>query len=117
MSVNKVLKLRNYKYIFAILLTMGMTNTDKVYAFTADEVVNKMTERERSTYLAGIVDGFTQARWVKDKPDQSGMKCIFNWYYKGGNSTQANIEKWFSRHLTKEANGLLYVLVKRECGT
>ena len=38
------------------------------HAFTANEVLNKMKPEERQAYLAGIVDGLAQARWIKDKP-------------------------------------------------
>lgn len=117
MPAARWLKLSKYQYIFAILLGVTFSNTSSAFAFTADEVVNSMSERERSVYLAGIVDGLAQARWIADRPDQTGMSCIYNWYYQGGDTTQATIRQWFSRHLDKEANGLLYVLVERECGT
>lgn len=110
------LTLSKSSFVFAMILGVTLNNTSPAQAFTANEVVNSMSERERSVYLAGIVDGLAQARWIADRPDQVGMSCIYNWYYQGGDTTQATIRQWFSRHLDKEANGLLYVLIERECG-
>ena len=116
MPAKRWLTLSKSSSIFAILLIMGMAHTNSSFAFTADEVVNKMSERDRSTYLAGMVDGLAQARWIADKPKADGVRCILDWYYQGGDAVQANIKQWFSRHLKTEANGLLYVLIKKECG-
>ena len=75
-----------------------------------------MGAKERGVYLAGLVDGMAQARWVRDKPNQSGVRCLNDWFYKGGDKVQSRIEQWFKRHSEKPSNALLYVLVKKECG-
>lgn len=102
--------------IFAIVLGVIVNATSNAHAFTANEVVNEMNERERSVYLAGLVDGLIQARWIKDQPDQTGINCLANWYYQSGDTVHSVIKQWFSRHLETDAAGLLYVLIKRECG-
>lgn len=91
--------------------------TDEAAALTANDVLNKMNSDQRTSYIAGVVDGFAQSRWVKDKPDQSGMKCINGWFYNGQAEKWTRINAWFNRHLDKPANALLYVLIKKECGT
>ncbi len=88
----------------------------EAYALTADDVLNKMNTDQQAGYFSGFVDGLAQARWIKDKPDQAGMNCIYNWYYKGGKPQQRRIQTWLGKHLNRQANGLLYVLIKRDCG-
>ncbi|MEO1748334.1 MAG: hypothetical protein AAFR27_06910 [Pseudomonadota bacterium] len=95
---------------------MTLKTTSPAFAFTANEVVNEMSEQDRRTYLAGLVDGLAQGRWIKDKPDTAGVQCVYNWYYQGGEAVHTTINQWFSRHLDTEANGLLYILIKQECG-
>lgn len=85
-------------------------------ALTADDVLNKMSSKERVGYIAGMVGGFAHSRFQRDKPDQSGMNCIFDWYYGSGATKWQLIETWFSRHLDKQVEPLLYVLLKKECG-
>lgn len=85
-------------------------------ALTADYVLNEMPAELKATYVAGLVDGFAFARWIADRPDDTGMKCIQDWYYGSGNQKWAQIEQWFARHPDKPADALLYVLIKKECG-
>ena len=89
---------------------------DEAAALTANEVLNKMSVDERAGYFSGVVDGLAQARWIRDKPDQTGMKCIQDWYYTGGEPNHKRIYAWLNKHSGKPANALLYVLIKKECG-
>lgn len=85
-------------------------------ALTADDVLNKMDKKEQFSYLAGVVGGFAYSRFLRDKPDESGMKCIYDWYYADESKAWSRIETWFNRHPEKPVEPLLYVLVKKECG-
>ncbi|MEP5730829.1 MAG: hypothetical protein ABJL67_15835 [Sulfitobacter sp.] len=85
-------------------------------ALTADDVLNKMSDEQRHGYVSGMVDAFAFARWQANKPDKTGMQCIYNWYYSGDADTKRKIYAWFERHLDKHADALLFVLVKKECG-
>lgn len=49
-------------------------------AQTADDVLNQMGDDERFAYLSGTVEGLATARWIADKPDASGMQCIYAWH-------------------------------------
>lgn len=87
-----------------------------VAALTAKDVLNKMNDDERFSYLAGIADGLAQARWMKDKPDDTGMKCIYDWYYKGGKRKFNQVYGLLELHPEKPTNAIMYVLIKKECG-
>ena len=90
--------------------------TGTAQALTANDVLNKMDGKEQASFLAGVVGGFAYSRYLKDRPDKTGMNCIYDWYYGSGDKKWGRIEDWFSRHLDKPAEPLLYVLIKKECG-
>ncbi len=92
------------------------SSPDPATALTAAEVLSKMNADERHTYEAGIVDGLAQARWIKDKPDPTGMKCTYDWFYKNGKKSYSHLEQLMKRHPDKQMSGLIYVLIKKECG-
>ncbi len=55
--------------------------------------MNKMKSEERFPYIAGVVEGLAYARYVRDGKKTEGMKCIYDWFYKGkdGKSSSDNI--------------------------
>ena len=118
MREQKSLTLSKYSQFSAIILSCGvaLSSGGTAQALTADDVLNRMNTDQQYSYLAGMIGGFAHSRFLRDKPDQSGMNCIFDWYYGSGTKKWPIIEQWFSRHLDKQVEPLLYVLIKRECG-
>lgn len=118
MRKQNLLKLSKYSQIIAIITAMiGVNISNQVVAQTAGDVVNKMEPTHQTGYLAGIVEGLAFARWVKDKPDKTGMKCIYDWYYESDTKTRFNrVRAWLERHPDKPPGALMYVLIKKECG-
>ena len=118
MRDNKPLILRIYSQFSAILLGIGFiaSSATGAHALTADDVMNKMTPDERTSYLAGAVEAFGQARWIADKPDASGIQCIQAWLYDDAVSALPRINQFFDLHPEKPASALLYVLIKKDCG-
>ncbi|MBM1567729.1 hypothetical protein [Sulfitobacter mediterraneus] len=112
------LRLRKYSHISAMILAGGMnvSLSGMAQALTADEVLNKMSDDQRHGYISGIVDGYAYARWLSDRPDNTGSQCIYTWYYDGGAKKWRQIHQWFERHLDKPVDALLHVLIKKECG-
>lgn len=90
--------------------------SNSAYALTADDVLNKMNTDQQFSYVAGVIGGLAFSRFLRDKPDESGMNCIFNWYYENEKSQWLKIEAWLSRHLEKPVEPLIYVLIKKDCG-
>lgn len=119
MSVNGVLKLSKYKEIFAIIscVMIGIFHSQPAHAINGGDVIHKMSPEARVSYITGLVEAFGYARFRKDKPSQDGMKCIIDWYYKGGDATKLQIKTWFDKHADKPASVLLFTLIKRKCGT
>lgn len=80
-------------------------------------VVMDMPHEQRLGYISGVIEGLAYSRFLRDRPNEDGMKCIFDWYYEGGDLKAWNkIAAWFDRHPDKPVGALLYVLVRKECG-
>lgn len=100
--------------ILAIVISFVAVNPAQ--AITGGEVLSKMNVKEQSAYLAGVVSVMAQAKWLVEKPSTKGTDCINSWYFNGGDKTQKKINALFKRHADKSAAGLLYILIKKECG-
>ena len=85
-------------------------------ALTADYVLNEMTPEQQHGYISGVVDGIAYARWLSDRPDETGMQCIYRWFYESGAEKWELVDSWFERHPEQPVDALLYVLIERECG-
>lgn len=118
MCVKKSLKLSKYQQLSIIILgvMLGCVDSRQVEAQTAGDVIGKMNPDQRWNYIAGVVEGLAFARWTKDKPDKTGMKCIYDWYYQGDKRNFNRTMTWLERHPDKPVGGLLYVLIKKDCG-
>lgn len=94
----------------------GMLFASTAHALTADDVLNKMNDTERNNYIAGVVGGFAYSRFLRDRPDKTGMNCFYDWLYKSEEAPWDSIISWFARHPDKPVEPLLYVLIKKDCG-
>lgn len=98
------------------LLAMSIV-ANTAHAQTAGDVMTKMNADQRIGYIDGVVEGLAYGRWLRDKPDQSGMNCIYRWYFQKPVEPQWNrITAWLARHPDKPVGALIYVLLKQECG-
>ncbi|MBI1290184.1 hypothetical protein GC173_02925 [bacterium] len=88
---------------------------------TARMVVEEMPVRERTSYIAGVVDGLAYARFRKDtltkgEKDESGMKCILEWFRADSLAKLQRIEATFKKYGDEYPPILLTLMVKKECG-
>ena len=112
------IKLSKYKQILVIILGVLITGINPSLSsnLNADAVLNKMNADERFGYISGVVEGLAYSRWLKDRPNDTGMQCIYKWYYNAKLEKWKKITAWFNRHPNKPVGVLLYVLIKKECG-
>ena len=110
--------LTTYKHLSAILLCCSVLASfgGVAQALTADDVLNKMNSDQRFGYISGVIEGLAYARWAKDQPDSTGMNCVYDWYYQGGEERSNQVDTWLHRHLDRPVGALLHVLIKRDCG-
>ncbi len=85
-------------------------------ALTAAEVRKNMSDKERGAYVAGLVEGLAQARWIKDKPDKTGMKCIYDWHFQPTTRKVNRLETLMDKYPNTQMSGIIFVLAKKACG-
>lgn len=111
------LKTKHHLYVIALSLVAALW-AGPVKALTAEDVMKKMTRVERSTFILGMIEGLMTARYHKDRPSTKGMNCIYNWKY--GENSRANTQRiydLFDKLPKKPAGSLLFLLIKKDCGT
>ncbi len=94
-----------------ILFSLDVGATD----FTAGIVMQKMDEKERFNYLAGVVEGLAYARYIKDGKKVDGMKCIYQWFYDKKGTT-GKIEAAFRRFNDYLPGAVVAAMADKECG-
>lgn len=99
-----------------VLASVMFTASNMASALSGGDVLNKMNSEQQYAYIGGVIGGLAYARFLRDKPDETGMTCIYDWYYDADKSVWPQIETWLSRHAEKAVEPLIYVLVKKECG-
>lgn len=84
-------------------------------AQTADDVLTRMTDDERFAYISGVIEGLAAARWAAERPDSSGMTCIYDWYFGENDEVHLTTTEWLARNRDQRVGLLMYVLTQREC--
>ncbi len=119
MQVKKWLKLRIVQKLSIAILVGIVACSGSVQAqnLNAGAVMGNMNSDQRIGYVSGVIEGMAYSRFVRDKPSETGMKCIYDWYYKD------NAKRWkktlfpiFEKHKDKPVSVILYVLTKKSCG-
>ncbi len=79
-------------------------------------VLNKMETKEQTFYVTGIIQGLAYARFLRDRPNEEGYKCMSEWLNKGRKAHWRKILTLFERHREKPPAVLLNVLIRKDCG-
>ena len=109
-------KLSIYQQVSIIILGMTLSTAQHAQAqnLDADFVMNKMTSDQQVSYVEGVIEGLAFSRWQRDKPERTGIQCIYRWADR--KDKWPRIEQWFARHPTRQVGPLLYILIKKDCG-
>lgn len=92
-------------------------HSKRVHAQNAGDVLNEMEPREQASYIAGVIEGLAFSRFLNERPDTTGMQCIYDWYYQSETDRWPSIEQWFGRHPDRPVGAMLHVLIGRDCGS
>ena len=66
--------------------------------------------------LSGLVEGLAYSRFLRDRPDETAMKCATNWFYADTAKRWRQIKTVFEKYQDKPPTVLVYTLMKKECG-
>lgn len=88
---------------------------------TAGVVLERMPSKELLVYISGIIEGLAYARFRKDtiaagENDETGMNCIYDWFYGDDMASFGTIEAAFRRYADHYPSVLLGAMIKQECG-
>ena len=89
--------------------------------FNAGAVINKMSDRERHSYMAGVIEGLAYSRYRHDNKgspaskDAAGMNCIYEWWYRR-EGTQLKVLKAFVAFPTQYPGAIVASFARKECG-
>lgn len=106
-------------YAGAALMVAGLAaGGQQASALTAREVMDNMSAQQRFAYISGVVEGLGFARWLADDRDDTGMRCIYDWYYDEEKESAVFNEQmdWLEKHPDQQVNVLMYALIREYCG-
>ena len=83
---------------------------------TAGVVMEKMDDKERNAYLAGVVEGLAYSRYARDGKKTEGMKCIYDWFYEK-KDTHQKIYVAFRRFQDYLPGAVMAAMAEKECGS
>ena len=83
--------------------------------FNAGVVMTEMSEEERFTFVAGIVEGLAYARYVSDGNQPEGMACIYDWFYEDSGNIDRLYQAFeaFPEHFP---GAVVAAVLNRDCG-
>ena len=106
----------------AFLLSLGITHAANAdTAMTAGVLMERMKPADRYIYVSGMIEGLAYARFLRDSAtngskDERGMKCIYDWFYEGGDTAQDSIEAAFRLYADYSPSVVAWAMIKKECG-
>lgn len=118
MSVVKTLRRQGIQYSASLILLclVGGVSQAQARDLNAGFVLNKMNADERVAYISGVIEGLAYSRFLRDRPDESGMNCVYDWFDENYKKKWLKTKRWLARHPDKPVGVLMYVLIKKECG-
>lgn len=106
---------RRNGYISAILALLPFTGPAAATDLTASVVMEKMEAGQRSSYVAGVVEGLAYARFSRDGKKTEGMKCIYDWFYEKPETLKL-IYAAFGQYPGYTPGAIIGALAKKSCG-
>lgn len=115
--------LRNTAIGTAMLMSTNtaFANDSSGTAMTAGVIMEKMPGDKRFYFVSGIIEGLAYARFLRDTKasggnSQTGMNCIYNWFYDDGAARMLRVEAAFKKYPQHFPSVLLTAMIKRKCG-
>ncbi len=109
--------MKKLAFAFVVLVPfLGGLKTAFAERFTAGHVINKMTQDERFSFVAGMIEGMAYARYLSDGKKTVGMNCIYKWFYDDKTSW-THITQAFEKFNSYTPGAVLGALIKKKCGT
>lgn len=69
-----------------------------------------MDKEKRYGYVYGLVEAMAYSHFLQNKPNEQGMVCRMDYFYKGGVESWKVTTKWFENNSDQQAYVLIYTL-------
>ena len=81
-------------------------------------VLNELSTKEQSAYISGVVEGLAYARFLRDRPNETSMVCVQNWYFgaEDKKAVLAELFQLFEDYKDLPVAVLVNSVAKKECG-
>lgn len=96
----------------ALATLVALSIAAPAFAMTGADILDKMTEKERSGYLAGAVEMAIVAASNDNKAGKA--TCISEWYFKGDGPK--TVIAALDKYRDKPAASVIAALINRTCG-
>jgi hypothetical protein len=97
-------------------LMFGFASSEQAHALTGGEVLNKLDTDQQVQHLSGVLAGLGYARFLRDRPDEDGYKCIEGWLGRKTTERWDIMKQWLEQHKEKPVAVILYTAVSKDCG-
>ncbi|MBB4267912.1 hypothetical protein [Roseospira visakhapatnamensis] len=82
---------------------------------TAGVVLQRMNTTQRFSFIAGIVEGLSYARYLRDGKDPAGMACINTWFYDDTKGAIEQVYTAFGTFPDHPPAAVMFVLLNQVC--
>ncbi|MEM7069355.1 MAG: hypothetical protein AAF478_10775 [Pseudomonadota bacterium] len=113
-----LLTLRKSSPLSGMLLAIMINGlaTTEARALTGEDILTKMETNGQVSYVSGILEGLGYARFLRDRPDKTGLVCINHWLIDDGMARWQIVKQWLEQHKEKSAAVIIYAMVSKDCG-
>ena len=91
-----------------------MPSIAQATSMTAGVIMEKMSSAERFSFVAGIVEGLAQSRYMQDGKKPDGMKCIYDWFYENKDNVET-VYAAFKRYPDYPPGTIVDLMVRKAC--
>lgn len=77
--------------------------------------MQRMNTTQRFSFIAGIVEGLSHARYLRDGKDRTGMACIKTWFYDDTDAAVEQVYVAFREFADYPPAAVMSVLLDRVC--
>ena len=118
MPINQWLTLSKSSRISAMLMAIMINGiqANEALALTGDDILTKLDTDAQVQHIGGVLAGLGYARFLKDRPNEAGLKCIEGWLEIDTVSRWKVAKQWLKHHKEKPVAVIVYAMVSKDCG-
>ena len=89
---------------------------EEAKALTGGEILTKYGTEAQIQHIGGVLSGLSYARFLKDRPNEDGYKCIEGWLSQDTTARWQTTQQWLEHHKEKPVAVIIHAMVSKDCG-